>query len=198
MLSKREGYITAVAALAIVLFLLDRFALTPLLDRKAEAETERATLVSDLERAGLLFERKRQLVPQWNRMLEGGLGGDPADIESKILHALRDWSQEAGLTLSSVKPDRAVVRPGGSRRVGAEPMREITFQASGTGRMSAVVRFLWRLETASLPVRVTELQMGSRQEGADDLSLQIRLSALYLAEEITSLGRAEVLQGGHQ
>lgn len=174
MLSKREGYVAAAAILALAAFVLDRFALTPLLDRKAEVAAKRMALISDLERANSLFQRRKRLVPKWNGMLDGGLGGDPADTESKVLHALRDWSQEAGLKLSSVKPDRPV---------GTGLMREITFQAAATGRMNAVVRFLWRLETASLPIRVKELQLGARKEGTDDLSLQLRMSALYAAEE---------------
>ena len=62
-------------------------------------------------------------------------------------------------------------------------MREITFQAAGTGPMSAVARFLWRMETAPFPLRVEELQVGARREGTDDLSLQLRVSTLYLAAE---------------
>ena len=52
--------------------------------------------------------------------------------------------------------------------------------------MRAVTGFLWRLENASFPVRVAELQIGTRKEGADDLSLQLRISALCRAEETTA------------
>ena len=192
MLSKREKYIVAVAILALVIFVFDRFALTPLLDRKSEAEAERVALISDMERATSLFELNRRFIPKWNQMLNGGLGSKPADTESKILHALSDWSQEAGLKLSSVKPDRVT---------GTGLMREITFQVAAIGRMSAVVRFLWRLETASLPVRVKEVQLGSAKEGADDLSLQLRISALYIAEETKGsgiAGPARTLEGDNR
>ena len=60
-------------------------------------------------------------------------------------------------------------------------LQEITFLAAGTGPMSAVAGFLWRLESSPLPVRVADLQLGTRKEGADDLSLQVRISALCQA-----------------
>ena len=52
------------------------------------------------------------------------------------------------------------------------------FSVSGAGSMRAVAGFLWRLESSPLPVRLTELQLGARREGTDDLNLQVRLSAL--------------------
>ena len=52
-------------------------------------------------------------------------------------------------------------------------------QAAGTGSMNAVSRFLWRVETAGIPLRVKEMQLGSRKEGADDLTVQLRLSTIY-------------------
>jgi len=47
--------------------------------------------------------------------------------------------------------------------------------------MNAIARFLWRVETAGIPIRLKELQLGSRKEGTDDLTLQLRLSTLYQA-----------------
>jgi hypothetical protein len=49
--------------------------------------------------------------------------------------------------------------------------------------MYAVSRFLWRVETAKVPIRVKEMQLGSRKEGADDLTLTLRLSTLYQAPQ---------------
>ena len=94
-----------------------------------------------------------------------------AQAESQVLHALRDWSQDSRLTLSSVKPGKVVERG---------ELLEMSFQAAGTGSMSAVSRFLWRIETARLPIRIHQLQLGARKEGSDDLSLQLSLSSLCL------------------
>ncbi len=56
--------------------------------------------------------------------------------------------------------------------------------------MSAVGPFLWRLETTPLPLRIKELQLGSRRDGEDDLSLTLTVSALYLAAEGTAAAPA--------
>jgi hypothetical protein len=57
--------------------------------------------------------------------------------------------------------------------------------------MEAVARLLWRMETTELPLRISEVQIGSRRDGADDLSLQLMASTLYLEPQAAAPARAE-------
>ena len=173
-LSKRERYIALVTFMALAILLVDRLALGPILERKAEIDAEMQRVLGDLEHARVLFARKKQLLPRWEEMLEAGLRLGPAGAESQALHAVRNWSQEARLSLASLRPERVVEH---------DDMEEITFQASGTGGMGAVVEFLWQVENSAIPVRITELQLGTRKEGTDDLSLQVRISTLCRSDE---------------
>ncbi len=173
-LSKRERYVAIVSIIVVTLLLSDRYIVTPFLDRRAQVDTERQSLLGEMERATSLFERRNLMEQKWQDMVSGGLESDASNAESQVLHAVRNWSQECGLMLSSMKPERVV---------GEGNLQEITFLIAGTGTMSSVGQFLWRVETASLPLKIKEIQLGSRKEDADDLSLQLRLSALYLAAE---------------
>ena len=173
-LSKRERLIILVTAIVVALLVLDRYVVTPLWDEQAVREAQKQVLLAEMERARAVLARKHQTQPKWKEMLAAGLQADPTEAESQILHAVRNWSAECGLRLSSVKPERLPDKTS---------LREIAFQAVGTGPMSAVSRFLWRLETAKIPVRIKELQVGARKEGTDDLTLQVRLSTLYLPAE---------------
>ena len=173
-LSKRERFFAVAVVLAVALYAVDRLLLSPFMDRQVRLEAERLSVIGDVERATSLFTLERRLIPRWNDMLEGGLKADVFEAESQVLHAVRDWSQEAGLSLSSMKPERVA---------SGEDLQEITFLAAATGPMRAVARFLWMLETTSLPVRVDDLQVGSRTEGKDDLSLQVRISTLYIGSQ---------------
>jgi hypothetical protein len=168
-LSNRERYVAAAALIVIGIFLLDRFALTPLQDRRARTAAEQERVLTEMKRAHTLFERRKQLLPVWQAMLAAGLDSRPDEAESRVLHGVRNWSREAGFALTSLRPERVTQRG---------QLQERTFQAAGTGNMSAVAGFLWRLESSSLPVRVAELQLGTRAEGTDDLTLQLRISAL--------------------
>jgi len=96
---------------------------------------------------------------------------DRAAAESRVLHAVHDWSQQAGFTVLSRRPERIAEING---------LHEIGFQVSGTGNISSITNFLWRLESSSLPVRLTDLKLGARRPGSDDLTLEATFSALFV------------------
>jgi len=187
MLSTRERYIAAVTLIAVGIFAFDRLALRPLEARRARLAEERRRILAELEEARLLFARRRRTEPEWRELLGRGLATDAWEAASAVLHAVRNWSEESGLSLTSVQPEKAGEK--GS-------LRELTFRAAGTGGIEAVAGFLWRLENASIPLRLTELQVGSRKEGADDLSLQVRISALVPSGGMAEEGTPVVAQRG--
>jgi hypothetical protein len=173
-LSKREHFIMVATITVVLAFLLDSYMVTPLLEQHADANAAEQTAVLKMQNATLLFARARQMNQTWHGMLSNGIRGQVGQAESIVLHALRDWSDESGLTLSSLKPER-------SPREG--PLSQVTIHAVGAGPMQSVARFLWLVETAELPLKVEEMQLDSRKEGTDDLSFQMRLSALYVPVE---------------
>jgi Tfp pilus assembly protein PilO len=187
LMSKRERMVAWTALAAVVLLVGDRFVLKRIRVRRDAMRNERARLVADLDRARLLFERQRQLAPRWQELSQAGLLADPDKAESEVLHAIRTWSQDSSLVLSSLRPE-AVIDHGA--------LCELTFQASATGSMRGVARFLFSLESAARPIRVTDLQLGTRKEGTDDLSLQLRVSALCRARTDQETGADKPKGGG--
>ena len=172
-LSKRERYIAIGTAALILLVVLFNFVLTPVMDARDRIGSERERLLTQLEQARRIFDRRDQLTDQWSEIRTGGLGTDPSAIESRVLNAVRQWSEDCGLPISTVKPDRGK---------GDGELREVFFSLALTGNMEAVGRFLWEVENCELPLRIKEFQLGSRGADGSDLSLQIKLSALYLAK----------------
>jgi Tfp pilus assembly protein PilO len=168
-LSKREKLIAVVAAAAVGLVVLDFYVLTPFLDLRTRQADELQTLTATLNEARALFDRRRLLRTEWHAMNAAGLGRSRPEAESVVFHAVRDWAQESGLQLGSLKPGQSVEHP---------HAMELTFQTAATGPMQAVAGFLWRVESAPLPLRVHQLQLGARKDGEDDLSLQLHLSTL--------------------
>ena len=170
-LSKREQYIAVATVLAILVLAADHYALAPLLEGRESQQAERAVLTEDLARAAALFRRQGLYRKRWRQMVETGMRRETPEAESAIYHALQDWSKKSGLALASVKPVKVAERG---------DLVEISFQVAGAGRMAEAARFLWMMETAALPLRIEHLQIGSRKDGVDDLSLQLKLSSICL------------------
>ncbi|HEY3320909.1 MAG TPA: GspMb/PilO family protein [Planctomycetota bacterium] len=173
-LSKREKWLTFGVLGVVGLLLADRYVLAPLLDEQGLLETQREQILSDISRSRKLVSERKQLREKWKDMVASGLKGSPAEAESQLLHALRDWARNAGFSLASVKPERPESKAS---------LREVHVQASGTGTMDGVARFLCQAQAAQFPLKVTELQIGSRTSGINDLTLDLKLSTLYTAAE---------------
>ena len=59
----------------------------------------------------------------------------------------------------------------------------MTFVVVGTGSLDAVARFLWKIETTILPIKVMDMQLGSSNESGQSMSVQLRLSTLCLGKD---------------
>jgi DNA-directed RNA polymerase subunit F len=169
-LSTRERRVALVAGLAAAVFLLDHWILTPVLELREEQMLEQQALVEDLDRARDMLVQSRNASHHLKQMRLIGLGSDASHIESQLLNALQGWSKEARLRLASLRPDRTTAVQG---------LNELGFQATAEGTMRALTEFMLKIETAPMPLRVRELQIASRSEGKDDLTIQIRISTIW-------------------
>jgi Tfp pilus assembly protein PilO len=189
-LSRRERLIAVVLLSAVGLLVVDRYVWTPVAEYRDELAADRAEALRELERATRLFRDRREHARSWNEMLAAGVSDDPGAAESRLLHQVREWAAESGLTLSSVRPARETRDP---------RFHRITLHATGTGNMRSVSQFLWRLERAETPLNVSEVQLSSRRDGQDDLMLTIRISTLFLnpepPEERRTVAPVRVTQG---
>ena len=180
--SKRERIILFLTITVVIAFVLDRWALEPLLDRCDEVAAERDILLAKVTRATGLLRRHRDIERQWRGNLPPHMMQGPTEAESQILHALGEWASKAGMNMVSLKPERSTKETS---------LPEIDFRASGTGSMAAVSRFLHQLETSEIPMKIKALQLAARKDGLDDLSLQVQVSTLYSPVHVPAKPRTE-------
>ena len=169
-LSKRERIIMIAAIASVGLFAAVKFVIDPVQAKRDAMESQRQQLLGDLNEAELLIGNHARMQQRWNSMLSDGLRNE-AEAESRILGALRQWSGAANMALSSIRPERTSSNKG---------LQEMIFTVAGRGSLESVARFLWQIETAALPVKIRDMQLGSSSEAGDSMSLQLHLSALYL------------------
>ena len=172
-LSKRERLILIVAIVAVAMLVTDKLIVGPISSRREEMKTRKLELKAELENAQLLFSRQKLMERKWKMLLSDGLRND-AEAESKVARALDEWSKEGRLTLSSVKPERIA---------GGKGLKEMTFVVAGMGTLEAMSQFLWQIETAPMPIKVNDMQIGSTNETGQSMSVQLRLSSLCLGTE---------------
>lgn len=168
-LSKRERVLAIATLLVVGLLAVNTILIDPVMSRRQQTGDERVELEAQFQQAQSLFDRKKVLERKWKTPLAEGIRSD-ADLETRVAKDMNQWAQDTGLTLPSVKPERSINEKG---------YTEIAFVAAGRGTLEAVTSFMYRVETSELPLKVTSMQLGSNESG-DNISLQLRVSALYL------------------
>ncbi|MBM4027390.1 MAG: hypothetical protein FJ280_18585 [Planctomycetes bacterium] len=166
-LSKRERLIVLLTILSVGALAGDRLVRAPIANRLGALRNDRDQALAQVEKAKILLQQREQVARKtvlWN----------DAEAESGVARALERWSREARLTLTSVTPDRMA---------GDKGVREIVFVVAGKGPLDALAWFLYQVETSDLPLKVKSMQIGSASEAGDSMSLELRLSTLYLAAD---------------
>src|SRR5687767_11892040 len=104
--SKRENLLIIGVAAAVGVFALDRYVLTPFTDARNAISADRAVAAEQLAGASRLFQRERQLRKAWTDMQAAGVDDAPSEAERRMLHAVRQWAQDAGIRNLSLRPER--------------------------------------------------------------------------------------------
>jgi hypothetical protein len=167
-LSSRERYIT-VAALAVgSIFALDRLGLSPYLEKRKSLADQIEARRHDLEGAKQLLLREQRL-----RQILAGMGqtlrSDASSVEGALLHLLHQWQVESGVREASFQRVYTVEEHG---------FTHLRFQVSATGTMGAVAMLVYRVETASIPLRVDDVHLLPKSGNGDELQIQLSVSAL--------------------
>jgi len=172
-LSKREQIILIVTLACVGLLVVNSFIITPVQTRLDNMEVERARLEGQIGEAKSLMDFRRDNRAKWRKLMSDGLQSASA-VESRVSSALTDWSGRTGLSVSSIKPDRGISEKG---------LQEMIFTVAGEGSLEAVAQFLWEIETATLPVKIKHVQIGSSSDAGQNMTLQLHVSALYLGAQ---------------
>jgi hypothetical protein len=170
MMSKRERYAAIGAAAAVLLLALNYFIFMPYTDERNDLDSRSAGLYQKQDDANTLFDRQRRLTRVWNQM-QKGLNVDSSTAESQAEQAVIDWADASGMTLTGLRPGKTAPENG---------FLAISFTATGTGSMPDIAHMLWSLESATIPVRISDMQLKPRKEGTDDLLATFTVSALCL------------------
>ena len=171
-LSKRERYIALATCSALGLLVLDHFVLTPLLEAREYYDTQVMSQQKTLSEARNTIKLAKANKPRWQEMQKSGLRRhDAAEAESEVMKEIRSWAQQAGLNLSLLKAERSEKE---------KEFQRSLIRVTVSGGMSQMARFLWHIQTASIPVQFGDVNLNTHKEGTDDLTLQLALATIYL------------------
>ncbi len=170
-LTKREKIIVLVTAALVVLLLFDRYLVVPYVAMSGQLTRRTARARLELTREASLLRNRARIQRAWRQCRAAGLKRDTGAAESAALRALLAYARTADVTIESLQPDRTA--PSGR-------FQPIVVRVAGRGTTATVALFMWRIETAGLPLRILAVQLVPHKLGTDDLTFQMRVATLAL------------------
>lgn len=169
-MNPREKLIAIGVGVAAGLFMVDHFFLSPLGTRLETADRianqNRLTIAEGEGTLRNSLNARRN----WKRVSGVNVADNAPAAESQVLNHVRDWVQQSGLTLTAIKPARADKEKG---------FDKIAINATATGGMEQMSRFLYSVQTSDFPIRVNRIDLTARKEGTDDIVMNIELASIY-------------------
>jgi len=181
-MSKRERILAIVVGGLVALFLLDMFLVTPTRAYFDDVSTQIERADEQLTAAQLLVDNGALIAERWDGYEKAGVGDSESALRIKVQQGLTTAARQARFNLATLNSGRTV--PG-------EVFNEVQFIASGSGSIAAVVDFMSRVHGSEFPLRIESLEITSRSEKDDNLTMRLTLSTINdRPVDTSSAGRA--------
>lgn len=165
----RERLLLITALAAVGILAADKLILGPLGTLWSERSARITTLQQSIERGKSLLDRETTITRRWEDMQRTALAADDSLAEDAVLKAANRWGNDSDITFKSFKPQWIDYD---------EDYRAYDCRAFADGDLSSIARFIFNLETDPLAVRAEEIEVTSRDDTGDTLTLAIRFSGL--------------------
>jgi hypothetical protein len=170
--NNRQQLLIILAGAGILLLVLDSLVFTPLTKAWQTRSAEIAKLKKNVAEGRGLIERGPRMVKQWDEWQKQALDKDAAKAEQDLISAFDRWSRASNVELGSIKPQW--------KRGLTQRYSQLECRVDATGSMATLTRFLFEVEKSTLPLRVDSVELSSRDEFGQKLTLGLLVSGLRL------------------
>jgi hypothetical protein len=177
-LTQRQRLLAIIAIAVVALLAGDKLLIGPLI-KSWQARSERLTaLRKEVEEGRSLQGRAKSIRDRWDTMRKATLSPETSVAENQVLKAFDRWSQESRVGISSLKPQW--------KRGGTAEYATLDCRVDATGNLNALTRLLYNIENARrvdrdpLAIKIEVLELSTRNDSGDQLTLGLQVSALQL------------------
>ena len=170
-MKNRPQFLAILAGLIIALWLGDKLLFTPLTATWKERSERIATLRKNLEQGSILMQREDSIRERWTHMETNALPDNVSAAETQVLRAFDRWSQEARISVVSLKPQW---------KRATEDYMTLEYRCDAFGTIQALTRFLYNIEKDPMALRIESVEIAARDSTGEQLALGVQVSGLLL------------------
>ncbi len=170
-IESRQQLLAVLAIVAVALLAADKLLFSPLTSAWKARSTRIAELRRSVSQGALLLEREEAIRSRWDSMKTNTLPSNVSAAENEVLKAFDRWSQDSRISIASIKPQW--------KRT-SDDFMTLECRADAFGSLSALTRFLYEVEKDRLALKVEAVEINSRDNDGQQLSLGLQVSGLLL------------------
>jgi hypothetical protein len=170
--SNRQRLLLILAGAAVLLLVLDSLVVTPLTKGWHTRSAEIAKLKKNVTDGRGMIERAERTRAVWAEMQSQALPKDPAKAEQDLISSFDRWGRGANVELGSIKPQW---------KRGTNRSSQLECRVDATGTLATLSRFLYEVERSPLALRVDSVELTSRDDNGQKLTLGLLVSGLRFA-----------------
>ena len=173
-IKNRQHVLAVVAIVAVALLAGDKFVLSPLTQSWKERTDRIAELRKSVSQGSQLITREQLIRTRWDHMRTNMLPNNTAVAENEVLRAFERWSQDSRISITAIKPQW---------KRAADDYLTLECRADAFGSMQAVTRFLYEVEKDPLALKVEAVEITTRDNDGQQLSLGLQVSGVLLSTQ---------------
>ena len=170
-IKNRQQLLTIVAIVVIGFFAADKVVITPISHLWTERAKQISSLRKKVEDGRQLIRRDDSLRSRWSQMRTNTLPNNESLAEQQLLKALDRWAQESRISMTSF---------GHQLKHDSEEFMTVQCRVEASGTMERVSQFLYDLEKDPMALRLESIEISSRDNEGQQLSLGLQISGLVL------------------
>jgi len=172
-INNRQQLLAILAGVAVALWAGDKLVFSPLTQSWKERATRIVELRKSVTQGAHLLEREQSIRGHWENMRTNTLPNQVSVAESQVFKAFDRWSQDSQISITSIKPQE---------KQNADDYRTIEFRVDAFGTLSTLTRFLYNVEKDPTALKVEAVEISSRDNEGQQLTLGLQVSGLLLSQ----------------
>jgi hypothetical protein len=171
--NNRQQLLAFLAIAGIGLLLLDRFVITPLRANWKARSEEITKLERDIKRGESVLDRASITRARWQGMRTNTLPLNLSAAEGQVLKAFDRWTEESRISFTGIKTQW---------KRNSDEYLLLDCHADAFGTIDAVTRFLYDVEKDPSALRVESVEITSRDNNGQQLTIALQVTGLVLAK----------------
>jgi hypothetical protein len=169
----RQRTLVIITGVALGILILEYWVRVPLTNLWQSHAAEIAKLQKSVAAGKYTIARASQIERRWADMQANALPKDPAQAEQEVISAFDRWGRANNIDLSSIRPQW--------KRGGTDRYSLLECRVDATGTIPTLTRFIYELERSPMALRVDSIEMTSRDDSGQKLTLGLIVSGLRLS-----------------